>query len=411
MAFQSKSRLDTHIKYSVVHATNVRTFLEKANSRPRGDAFSSDHTDNESGCDTSSVGGNLDVDIVRGSMVTGQQEGVHFKMLYSGHKLFFRTQETLELRIFLHLIPGTVEITAYDTLRNREVPRLYFQYEDLHRALLPAVRYRMKQKNREVLQALHSRKRYGGGRGAPAKPMTQEEMERQAFASALVSRIYQAPKLSGSSTTRDIEVVPLSPLDDDYYVGDIDAGDEPGVNLKPLPCPSSAVPVAVAWRRRSTSQEINNFLSEVELGHASLRESVEKASRISGTVLDAVDLLKKSIDGQPHQHRDGASDLFPEARVPSKYMYVEGNMPSGGWVRLFQWAVRKVILQKRVAKTKLYLESLELRTSQLTVCTDDAISSEAAGPSSLSRKGRDTPGHMDLQSPTKIKRTLMRTEA
>ena len=96
MAFQSGSRLDTHIKYSVVHATNVRSFLEKANSGPRVDAFVSDHTDNESGCDTS-VGGNLDVDIVRGSMVTGQQEGVHFKMLYSGHKLFFRMLGDLDV--------------------------------------------------------------------------------------------------------------------------------------------------------------------------------------------------------------------------------------------------------------------------------------------------------------------------
>lgn len=380
MAFQTFTRLDTHIKYSQVHAINVRSFLEVAQPEDQT------NTDGESVEDSSVGGSEADTRGLRSSsMVTGQQEGVHYKMLYSGHKLFFRSQETLEIRIFVHLIAGTVEITAYDTLRNREVPRLYFSVDALQTHLASSVQWRVQQ-HRGVQDS-------------------KDVLEQKAFVSALLSRVYQTPALAGAPA--GIEVAEPSPLDSDY-LSSMESARDNG-ELVAIPCPSSVVPVSVAWRRRSTSQEISNFLAEVEVGQENLRLSVDKAARISDTVLGAVDLLKNLGRVSNHKHpgiRDSItanSSQKHQSTVPTTAKvcyndafnhYPENTCSAGGWVKVLRWAVHKVVLQGRVARTKRHLERLEKDKTRLTICTEVEADEVPEFPA----------------SPSKIRRDLLRTE-
>ena len=389
MAFQTFTRLDTHIKYSQVHAINVRSFLEVA--RPEDQT----NTDGESGEDCSVGGSEADVGGLRSSMVTGQKEGVHYKMLYSGHKLFFRSQETLEIRIFVHLIAGTVEIIAYDTLRNREVPRLYFSVDALKRHLASSVHWRVQQRRSVEQSRTSGRSR---GRSPAMCDDSKDVLEQKAFVSALLSRVYQTPALAGAPA--GIEVAEPSPLDSDY-LSSMESARENG-DLVAISYPSSVVPVSIAWRRRSTSQEISNFLAEVEVGQENLRVSVDKAARISDTVLGAVDLLKDLGRAGSHRHpgsRAGSAANSPQKCQPTTAQASDGNKDalnqysentcsSGGWVKVLRWAVHKVVLQRRVARTRRHLQWLEKKKTLPTICTEeepDVVPEFAASPSKIRR--------------------------
>lgn len=54
-----------------------------------------------------------------------QVEGEHYKQLYAGSKMFWRTKDNIDLHIYLHVIPDCIEVVPFDIERHKELDRLY----------------------------------------------------------------------------------------------------------------------------------------------------------------------------------------------------------------------------------------------------------------------------------------------
>jgi hypothetical protein len=111
MAFKSPAFLERHVKYSDIHTRNLKIQAEAAQSRELNDfalpSFGS----------TPST-----------KFTPKQIEGQHYKCLYTGSKLFWRTQETVDLNFYHHILAHTVEVISYDLVKSKEFPRQYFDY-------------------------------------------------------------------------------------------------------------------------------------------------------------------------------------------------------------------------------------------------------------------------------------------
>jgi hypothetical protein len=107
MTFKSIPFLERHIKYSDLHLKAV----QKLNPVPTE---------------------NLEVN-VPAVVEESQVEGIHYKLLYTGSKLFWRTQETIDFDIFHHLALTTIEIIAHNSFKGGEVNRLYLDYAAVSR--------------------------------------------------------------------------------------------------------------------------------------------------------------------------------------------------------------------------------------------------------------------------------------
>ena len=57
--------------------------------------------------------------------LTQQIEGEHYRLLYSGSKMFWRTKDNIDLHIYLHVIPDCIEVVPFDIERHKELGRIY----------------------------------------------------------------------------------------------------------------------------------------------------------------------------------------------------------------------------------------------------------------------------------------------
>ena len=98
MVFASMGKLDTHVKYSSVHVSNLKKLdtLEKSKS-------------------------------FKGSSIVDHQEieSARCRVMYSGNKHFWRTQDNLDITIYLHIDAKCLEVIAFEAKVNTEYPRLY----------------------------------------------------------------------------------------------------------------------------------------------------------------------------------------------------------------------------------------------------------------------------------------------
>ena len=60
--------------------------------------------------------------------LTAQEEGTHYRLLYSGAKLFWRTSTNIDLDIYIHVIAHCVEIIPFDSIKAKELNRIYLDY-------------------------------------------------------------------------------------------------------------------------------------------------------------------------------------------------------------------------------------------------------------------------------------------
>ena len=57
-----------------------------------------------------------------------QIEGEHYKLLYAGSKMFWRTKDNIDLHIYLHVVPDCIEVIPFDIDRHKELDRLYLGF-------------------------------------------------------------------------------------------------------------------------------------------------------------------------------------------------------------------------------------------------------------------------------------------
>lgn len=208
MGFKTLAFLERHTKYSDLHIKNAKAKEEKAS-------------------------------LALESPIKSQQEGTHFRLIYSGTKIFWRTQDTVDLDIYYHIVADTMEVIAFNLTKNKEISRTY-----LNNAKLVALT------EAEMTKQM-------------TKESVFEDVLRRVITSAIISRM----QLSGGVVN--------------YVLGSLD--DSASSPLLPS-FPSSLVPVAVMRRRRTNSDEIESTMKNLAKDHAELTAATARAERVGNCV-------------------------------------------------------------------------------------------------------------------------------
>lgn len=206
MAFKSIPFLERHVKYSDIHIKNVAA----ASGTPVDMAIEGNEaTPPPSGFDS------------KASMKQPKQvEGEHYKLIYSGSKFFWRTQETVDFDIYYHIHPNVVEVVSYEIIKSREMSRMYLNYT----AMMDII-------------------------AAAGVQMPDEDTQRSAITTFLLQRLQlKTPK----EVNNVIIYVPLS--------GDSTALKSPLLEKPPL----MLIPVPVVRRRRTNAEEIDATISSLK---------------------------------------------------------------------------------------------------------------------------------------------------
>jgi len=287
MAFKSMSFLERHVKYSDLHKTTLAKFnasegLKKPETATKIVAAPSAVVN-----------------------VKGQVEGQHYKLLYNGSKLFWRTQENVDFHIYYHILSHCVEVIAYDTTKGKEFNRLYFNYDAVI-ALLPESYFIEAQSKlkREPISPTNAS-------NTNAKEDQDDDTKRVALTTYLVSRLQKIPG------DQNISFVRL-------------ASDQDGVSPQIPNPPSVLMPVSVTRRRRTNDQEINTAMSDLAISRLELTAATEKAEKIAGLIFESANI------------------------IISQKWWASFNPVRRKWI----WAIRRVIRQKLVAETKVVLAAL-----------------------------------------------------
>eukprot|EP00428_Durinskia_dybowskii_P062089 CAMPEP_0170382588 /NCGR_PEP_ID=MMETSP0117_2-20130122/15028_1 /TAXON_ID=400756 /ORGANISM="Durinskia baltica, Strain CSIRO CS-38" /LENGTH=553 /DNA_ID=CAMNT_0010638247 /DNA_START=56 /DNA_END=1717 /DNA_ORIENTATION=+ len=321
MAFKSNTFLDRHVKYSDLHIKNVQKQKNAANP---------------SVTDIGSVDEMFPVS-QSGKMEAKQVEGKHYRLLYSGSKLFWRTQETIDLNIFHHILPSTIEIVSYDTVKAKEMNRIYCDYTALcdlsgvTAAAMASAGARAAAARAAAARELEAT----AAQGTAAKKEKEAQtaaLEAEAAAAAdptlvadettmlaryIIQRLQLAPA-GGDTTAKKMEFAKLA--SDDY--------DKSPVMEK---VPVVLIPISVARRRRTNAEEIEQTMHSLANDRAALAEATSHAHKVASVMYSA------------------------STSIASKKWWSDFNPVRRKWI----WAIRRVIRQKLVAETTAVLRELE----------------------------------------------------
>ena len=297
MAFKSEAFLDRHLKFSDLHARNVK----RANTTKEGHA--AEHAAQVA----------ADAPVVK-PLPNKQVEGEDFKMLYTGSKLFWRTSENIDLHFYHHILPHTIEIIAYDAAKGKELNRIYLDYSLLY----------------DRLMATHADFRDATCHHPHDTEEEVDEEHRQREVEArrttlLTTHILQHLQLSSSSSaTIDVEGAGNGGTTIFYANLGSDGSMKSPLMGKP---PSVLIPVVVTRRRRTNAEEIEATMHNLVEDRAAISEATQKAERIALLVYGMVNLMA------------------------TKKWYTHLNPVRQRWIR----AIRLVIRQRLVADTKKVL--------------------------------------------------------
>mmetsp|Transcript_8365 Transcript_8365/g.13874 ORF Transcript_8365/g.13874 Transcript_8365/m.13874 type:complete len:473 (+) Transcript_8365:72-1490(+) len=233
MAFKSMAFLERHVKYSDLHIKNVKK--KEAAETASSEAAVSSFVIGEDGIFPTSESGKL---------MSKQVEGKHYKLLYHGSKLFWRTQDTLDLNIYHHLMPATVEVIGYDASKGKELNRLYLNYIQLDSLV---------------------------------KLATGES----SYVTSLTRYIIQRLQLSSGTANKRLEYLKLA--------SDMADDSSPLLDRPPI----VLIPITVTRRRRTNAEEIEKTMTHLENDRAELAASTAHAHKVSNAVYSGANAIAK----------------------------------------------------------------------------------------------------------------------
>lgn len=133
MAFKTDLHLNRHVQYSDEHQRNKSkkdriNVLKKEKQKLQ---FIDDVNE-------ASI-----VEVNDNDMIEMSVEGIDYKLIYSGRKLFWRTREEVDLSFYIHLKLSIVEIVSYDIQRNKDFKRIYMNHSVLCDLLSTSIKSKM----------------------------------------------------------------------------------------------------------------------------------------------------------------------------------------------------------------------------------------------------------------------------
>lgn len=305
MTFPSKIKLERHIKYSDQHKREV----EKANNAPP------EVTQEE-------IHHNLQ------ESVHHPVEGVHFKLLYSGEKFFWRTRDTLDIHIYLHIIAGVVEVIPFDIDKHVELKRSYLEYYLLNNMVIEEAKKKAsEQPDQEGL----------------TKEKKLEEACRVLIVAHIMDRLTVSKPLCQDFDTTTKQSLQnqcvYSPLQLAAHMIAKDHVEKPILLLEP---PSIVIPVHITRRRRTNAEDVNKAMEGIKAAQADLQKATNHAERIT-------ELIFMATSGM--------------SSIAKKYEKMR-NMGYSKWRLKWIFAARRVIIQNCIAKYTVLIDQWEAKQKQ-----------------------------------------------
>jgi hypothetical protein len=206
MAFKSNAFLDRHVKYSDIHQKAVKKIEAP--------------------------------ELV--AVVEKQVEGVHYKLMYSGNKLFWRSKENIDIFFYLHMLSNVIEVVMYNGDTGVELPRLYFSNA------LSLNLIRNSELESKISKLFNDAQQSEIDLPTDHVKVTESEIkddeERKELITYFISRFQQ---------TEEKNVI---------FILNNDTATNPTLNDKP----EAVIPVFVARRRKSSVEEINKGIKTLE---------------------------------------------------------------------------------------------------------------------------------------------------
>lgn len=298
MAFKSEAFLQRHVKFSDLHIQNVKK-QQANNNESAAAAVAPAPTVSTPPPDPKPKENPLQDGLL--VAVASQIEGLHFKMLYTGSKFFWRTQDNVDLHFFHHILPDVIEIVSYDCVKGKEMNRLYLDYG----CAWDNARHNYHKNTHD------------------ANPIMEEESKRQILTTYILQRL-QLSTVSNQIAAITDHGAPVGSTGMCFAKLSGDEKDRSPVLEKP---PIVLVPVVVTRRRRTNAEEIEATISSLADDRKALSEATGMAERIANLVYSSAN------------------------QIAAKKWWTDFNRPRKLWV----WAIRRVIRQKLVAETKKIL--------------------------------------------------------
>ena len=236
MAFKSLAFLDRHVKYSDVHIKNVKLANDALNQTSNGV-----------------------VDKLHEKMV--QKEGVHYKLIYHGAKLFWKTKDNFVIDIFHHIIPHTVEVVSFCDVRSKEISRIYLDFN----ILAKIVEKEVNEKCKDEIAANKKQK----------STASLDELLVDARRKAITSTILSHLQLNVAGEIRS--VVFMKSGADNYT-------DDPTLKLPP----DSLIPVSISRKRKTNMEDFNVAMKGFEADKVAFQEAMSHAEKVLSIVQDSV---------------------------------------------------------------------------------------------------------------------------
>ncbi|KAJ1402949.1 hypothetical protein B484DRAFT_457645 [Ochromonadaceae sp. CCMP2298] len=315
MAFKSTAFLNRHVQYSDLHIKNVSKRDNKDTPLPEP------------------VDGNS------AKFMQKQVEGKHYKLLYTGGKLFWRNQVNITIDMYLHIFPQVLELISFDSVKHQETGRLYLNIVTLQDLLQKVISSEVEAEMKEQKSKLTPGTPVADA--AELKANAAELREKIMFnlvTTFVLKRLQQDPSCSKNS----VIYVQLS-------------GDQHSTPLlaeKPL----VLVPVTMSRRRRTSTEEIDATIESIKEHHTEAAAHNDKAhAHAHSSKQHHVGSSKNTVSSKELSDSTMDMALRVSELVYSmvKYMrmkkwYADLPLPKVRFIK----AVRMVIRQSLVAATK-----------------------------------------------------------
>lgn len=359
MAFKSLTFLDRHLKYSNLHQDNEKR-LNEFKLQQAALALSSqadkENEETHNGAQPMLLSplpkGKVTKDNLLKKVI--QEEGVHYRMLYSGNKFFWRYQQSIDIDMYHHFLANTVEIIPYYPLKHIELPRIYISYDMLLKQNEKIINEELANKKKTIVKEnkFHS---------IIDETKLREEIALIKLVTFLLQRISFEPFVTNVSDANDRDKCTFMQL----------FGDEVYASPVVDKMPSILIPIHLSRRRRSTAEEIAQTMERLDHDHMVINANLQKAThfaeqndkaeRIANVVYSAVTILYEKLQ-QRYLFQDNIMKHPPNEKS-LKYRY------------LWKKSISCTILQIEVQKTKEYLQEKGFALTTLPTTVDHMINS------------------------------------
>lgn len=340
MFFKSDAFLNRHLKYSNLHVDNEKRLTDKGKE---------------------SIVPLLSSPLPKGKITketilknTGQEEGIHYRLLYSGNKFFWRIQQSIDLDMYHHFLANTIEIIPYHPMKHKELPRIYINYDILVKQNESLIQEEVNKKKKSILQE----NKFVQSIHCINEQQLMEEITLRLLVTFLLQRISFEP-----SNANDEQCTFLRLFGDEQYANPV-YGSPVAV----------LIPIQLTRRRRSTAEEISQTMERLDHDHMIINANLQKAyhftsqnenndhdskvqqqshhdhahaEKIANIVYATVTILYEKLAHRYQYHSISATASDSESeRKARKYQY------------LWRKAINTILLQLLVKKNRDYLATL-----------------------------------------------------